>query len=235
MSVRRLSLLVLACLAAVPTVAYAENQYEDDYTFDWEAAENGEEQPAPEAGEPAPAEEPAPEPEPEPEPEPAPRKPRGDQDSGGRDSRWHGGWGRTPLPVAEGLRLKKNGKVGYTDAVPKAVRRVIYAANRIAHTPYRYGGGHGTFSDSAYDCSGSVSYALHGAGLVSTTYVSGQLASWGAKGKGRWITIYANAGHVFMVVGGLRFDTSGRTGRQTRWQPMDRSTQGFAVRHPAGL
>ena len=150
---------------------------------------------------------------------------------------------RPDLPVDDtvaaarrrGLVLRPDGTVRAWKRVPVTVRRVIAAANRIAHTPYRYGGGHGSFSDTAYDCSGSVSYALHGAGLLSTALVSGQLASWGSRGRGKWITIYANDGHVFMVVGGLRYDTSGRTGYETRWQPMDRSTSGFAVRHPTGL
>ena len=92
------------------------------------------------------------------------------------------------------------------------MRRVIAAGNRIAHHPYKYGGGHGSFTDSGYDCSGSVSYALHGGGLLSVPKDSGEFMSYGAPGKGRHITIYANPGHVYMVVNGRRFDTTGAGG-----------------------
>jgi hypothetical protein len=163
------------------------------------------------------------------------------QDSLGPGGGWEPGSGPTDVDASiararkRGLILRPDGRVRTWRRVPRTVRRVVAAANRIAHTPYRYGGGHASFTDSAYDCSGSVSYALHGAGLLHTTLVSGQLAGWGARGRGDWITIYANDGHVFMTVAGLRYDTSGRTGTETRWQPMDRSTSGFAVRHPPGL
>jgi hypothetical protein len=100
----------------------------------------------------------------------------------------------------------------------------------------RSGGGHGSFVDTAYDCSASVSYALAAAGLLDRPVTSGQLARWGAPGPGRYVTIYANAGHTFMYVDGLRFDTSGRAGAfGTRWQTAPRSLAGFVVRHPAGL
>ena len=94
--------------------------------------------------------------------------------------------------------------------LPITVRRVIAAASRIAHKPYRYGGGHASFNDSGYDCSGSVSYALHGGGLLSRPMDSGELMSYGAPGPGRYITIYAHSGHAYMVVHGRRFDTTGR-------------------------
>ena len=119
--------------------------------------------------------------------------------------------------------------------VPSAVLRAIRAGDRIAHLPYRYGGGHGSFRDSGYDCSGSVSYLLHGAGLLSLPLDSGQFQRWGAPGRGRWITIYANPGHVFAVVHGRRFDTTGRAQTGSRWQPDMRSTAGYVARHPAGL
>ena len=118
--------------------------------------------------------------------------------------------------------------------LPIAVRRVIYAGNRIAHHPYKYGGGHGSFSDSGYDCSGSVSYALHGGGLLSSPRDSSGFMSYGAAGKGRYITIYANPGHVYMVVHGRRFDTTGRSSG-SRWQSAMRSSAGYTVRHPPGL
>jgi hypothetical protein len=123
---------------------------------------------------------------------------------------------------------------------PALVKRVIAAANEITGRPYVWGGGHRSFFSKGYDCSGAVGYALHGAGLLATTMVSGQLASWGDGGVGHWITVYANAEHVFMVVAGLRFDTRddlpGVSG--PRWKmaaPDSRILAAFAVRHPTGL
>ena len=118
---------------------------------------------------------------------------------------------------------------------PLSVRRVIAAGDRIATTPYRYGGGHGSFHDSGYDCSGSVSYALHGAGLLQSSMPSGGFETWGDAGPGQWVTLYANAGHIYMVVAGLRFDTSGRSSAGSRWQTATRSGAGYVVRHPSGL
>lgn len=115
------------------------------------------------------------------------------------------------------------------------LRAVIRAANRIARAPYRYGGGHGSFRDSGYDCSGSISYALHGGGLLSTPLDSSSFMSYGRGGRGRHITIYAKPSHAYMVVDGRRFDTSGQSATGSRWQRDDRSTAGYAVRHPAGL
>lgn len=120
-------------------------------------------------------------------------------------------------------------------SLPRAVRRVIAAGNRIAHAPYRYGGGHASFRDSGYDCSGSVSYALHGGGLLGGPLDSGSFTGWGSPGRGRWITIYAKSSHVFMVVRGRRFDTSGRGATGSRWQWDRRDATGYTVRHPAGL
>jgi cell wall-associated NlpC family hydrolase len=119
---------------------------------------------------------------------------------------------------------------------PAAVAEIIAGGNAIARFPYIWGGGHGSFVDSGYDCSGSVSYALAAAGLLNGPLVSGQFAQWGEPGPGRWVTIYANNGHVFMYVAGLRFDTSGRNGPLgSRWQTAPRSLAGFSVRHPPGL
>ena len=118
---------------------------------------------------------------------------------------------------------------------PPVVQQVIAAGNRIAHKPYIYGGGHGKWEDAGYDCSGSVSYALHGAGLLETSMPSGGFVNWGESGPGQWITIYANGGHMYMVVAGLRFDTSGRTRAGTRWQADMRPAAGYTVRHPPGL
>jgi hypothetical protein len=115
------------------------------------------------------------------------------------------------------------------------VRRIIAAGDRIAGKPYKYGGGHGTWDDTGYDCSGSVSYALHGAGLLDGPLVSGDFAHWGARGRGSWITIYANADHVYMVVAGMRFDTSARSRTGSRWTMEGRPSDGFSVTHPDGL
>jgi peptidoglycan hydrolase-like protein with peptidoglycan-binding domain len=119
--------------------------------------------------------------------------------------------------------------------LPRVVRRVIAAGNRIARLPYKYGGGHASWVDSGYDCSGSVSYALHGAGLLRRPLPSGAFMSWGAAGAGRWITIYAAPGHVYMTVAGRRFDTTGREASGSRWQRKHRSSAGYTVRHPPGL
>ncbi|HEX8102153.1 MAG TPA: peptidoglycan-binding protein [Solirubrobacteraceae bacterium] len=119
--------------------------------------------------------------------------------------------------------------------LPIAVRRVIAAGNRIAHKPYRYGGGHASFSDSGYDCSGSISYALHGGGLLAAPLDSTQFMRYGAPGRGRHITVYAKPSHAFMVVHGRRFDTSGQSTTGSRWQWSKRSAAGYTVRHPPGL
>jgi len=121
-------------------------------------------------------------------------------------------------------------------SAPQAVKAVIAAANSITHTPYVWGGGHGSWYSYGYDCSGSVSYALHGGGLLDTPLVSGALASYGEPGPGKWITIYANATHVYMEVAGLRFDTVGNFGGETgpRWHNEPPYPDGFVVRHPTG-
>ncbi|HEV7751056.1 MAG TPA: peptidoglycan-binding protein [Baekduia sp.] len=118
---------------------------------------------------------------------------------------------------------------------PDQVKQIIAAGNEIAKMPYHYGGGHGKWQDTGYDCSGSVSYALHGAGLLDQALPSGDFMSWGEKGPGQWVTLYANGGHMFMVVAGLRYDTSGRQQDGTRWHADMRSASGYTVVHPPGL
>ena len=118
---------------------------------------------------------------------------------------------------------------------PDQVKAIIAAGNEIATKPYRYGGGHGSWQDSGYDCSGSVSYALHGAGLLEQSLPSGNFMNWGDAGPGQWVTVYAKSSHMYMVVAGTRFDTSGRSTAGTRWQAAMRPTDGYSVRHPAGL
>jgi cell wall-associated NlpC family hydrolase len=139
------------------------------------------------------------------------------------------------LPVGATGRVLPDGSAVAPKDAPQIVRDVIRAGNVIAKTPYLWGGGHGSWSASGYDCSGSVSFALAGAGLLDSPLTSGLLARWGAAGPGRWVTIYANGGHVFMEVAGLRFDTGAIRGSGTRWQTTGRSTSGFVARHPEGL
>jgi cell wall-associated NlpC family hydrolase len=119
---------------------------------------------------------------------------------------------------------------------PAAVQAIIAAGNQIAHLPYRFGGGHGTFFDTAYDCSGSVSFVFAAAGLLNTTVTSGQLMSWGLPGRGKWITVFAAAGHTFMYVAGLRFDTVALAQSGSRWSNRPATEGGgFVARHPLGL
>ena len=121
---------------------------------------------------------------------------------------------------------------------PAAVQEVIAAGNEIAHLPYIWGGGHMTYEDTGYDCSGSLSYVLAAAHLLSSTVTSGQLESWGRPGPGKWITVFANAGHTFMYVAGLRFDTVALAETGSRWSNRsadEPDINTFAVRHPAGL
>ena len=139
------------------------------------------------------------------------------------------------LPTGPRARVRPDGTAVAPDNAPEVVRRVILAANEIAKFPYKWGGGHGAWRDNGYDCSGSVSFALAGAGLLRSPLTSGAFMNYGAPGQGRWITIYANNGHIFMFVAGLRFDTSGQGRAGTRWQAESRSTAGFAVRHIPGL
>ena len=120
-------------------------------------------------------------------------------------------------------------------SAPRVVKQVIAAGNEIAVAPYKWGGGHGQWRDDGYDCSGSVSYALHGAGMLDGALVSGDFARWEERGAGRWITIYANRDHVYMVVAGLRFDTSALSRTGSRWTAEGRSAEGFTATHPANL
>ena len=125
---------------------------------------------------------------------------------------------------------------------PREVVEAIEAGNEIVRMPYKYGGGHRSFEDNGYDCSGTVSYALHGAGLLRSPLDSSAFMRWGEPGKGRWMTVYTNPGHAFLVVAGLRLDTGFRSnqvrgthpGRGPRWD-RPRPTKGFVARHPDGL
>ena len=138
-----------------------------------------------------------------------------------------------PAPPSAPATLRADGTAVPPAGAPAIVAAVIAAGNRIASLPYKWGGGHARWDDTGYDCSGSVGYALHGAGLLDASATSGDLMSYGDPGPGAWITLYANADHVYMVVAGLRFDTSGAD--PSRWQTASRSATGFTVRHPVGL
>ena len=127
------------------------------------------------------------------------------------------------------------GRAVLPKGAPRTVALVVAAANEIATKPYKWGGGHGAWKDSGYDCSGSVSFALAGARLLDRPLASGAFARYGKRGPGRWISIYTHSGHMFMTVAGLRFDTSGRGSAGTRWQRGERPTAGYTVRHPPGL
>jgi cell wall-associated NlpC family hydrolase len=139
----------------------------------------------------------------------------------------------TPGPAAV---LQPNGQASAPENAPAAIKAAIAAANSIASTPYVWGGGHGSWYSYGYDCSGAVSFALYGAGLLETPLVSGSLASYGEPGPGEWITIYANASHTYMTIAGLRFDTAGNPEGVSgpRWHTEPPYPDGYEVRHPAG-
>ncbi len=142
----------------------------------------------------------------------------------------------TPTPTPTGHAQVVNGLAVAPAGAPASIKAVIAAGNKIAFTPYIYGGGHGTWNDSGYDCSGSLSYALHGGGLLNTTEDSTELESYGSPGAGQWITIWSNSGHTYMYVAGLRFDTSAQSSTGgSRWTAQRRSNDGFVERHPTGL
>jgi hypothetical protein len=139
----------------------------------------------------------------------------------------------TPTPKA---RLLANGMLIPPKSAPPRVKAVIAAANKIRTKPYIYGGGHARWWDKGYDCSGSVSYALHGGRFLESPLPSGPLERWGLEGEGRWISVYANSGHAYAVIAGYRWDTSGNTDGKTgpSWHEDLRDNVGFVARHPAG-
>jgi cell wall-associated NlpC family hydrolase len=139
-------------------------------------------------------------------------------------------------PVPGGESIGGSGAIPIPTNVPEVIQKVIAGANEIADFPYVYGGGHASFVDNAYDCSGSVSYALAAGGLLGAPETSGQLESWGAPGPGKYITVLANAGHTYMYVDGILYDTAGRSGvYASRWQVAPTNNEGYVVRHWPGL
>ena len=149
-------------------------------------------------------------------------------------------WRVAPLPAGfetpgPSAVITSDGQAAAPASAPPAVKAAIAAANSIATTPYVWGGGHGSWYSYGYDCSGAVSFALYGAGLLDTPLTSGSLESYGEPGPGRWITIYANATHTYMVIAGLRWDTVGdASGTGPRWHIEPPYPEGFVVRHPTG-
>jgi cell wall-associated NlpC family hydrolase len=149
----------------------------------------------------------------------------------------------TPAPVGPPgkAKIRKDGTAVAPADAPPAIQSAIAAANAIHTMPYVWGGGHRTFFDSGYDCSGAVSYVLHAAGLLASPMTSGGLAqSWGVPGKGRWITVYGNASHVYMIVAGKRFDTSSggdrwNQGSGPRWRKKKRRPVGFTQKYYPGF
>ena len=149
--------------------------------------------------------------------------------------------GESPVAIDPNVAtILPGGKASIPATAPSPVVRAIKAANKIHRRTYIWGGGHRSFRAKGYDCSGAVSFVLHAAHLLSFPLVSGQLASWGSPGQGNWITVYANRTHTYMVIAGLRYDTSPRgewidQGRGPRWRYTQRTGNGFAVRHYPGL
>ena len=142
---------------------------------------------------------------------------------------------KAPVPGEKAV-LGADGRAIAPDSAPPDVAAAIESANRIVGKPYKYGGGHGRWEDSGYDCSGAMSYALHGAGLLDSPLTSGDFMSYGQSGRGSWITVYAHGGHGFLVIAGLRFDTGwNNAGRGPRWSDQMRPTDGYRVRHPSGF
>ncbi|HUH80989.1 MAG TPA: hypothetical protein VLZ06_06645 [Solirubrobacteraceae bacterium] len=139
-------------------------------------------------------------------------------------------------PVPGGQSIGGDGTIPIPTGVPEVIQKVIAGANEIADFPYVFGGGHGSFVDHAYDCSGSVSYALAAGGLLSSPEVSGELEHWGTAGPGRYITVFANAGHTYMYVDGILYDTAGRSGvYASRWLVGATDNSGYVARHWPGL
>jgi peptidoglycan hydrolase CwlO-like protein len=138
-----------------------------------------------------------------------------------------------PLTPGETAHFISESEASAPASAPAAVQAAISAANSIATTPYIWGGGHGSFESSGYDCSGAVSFALNGGGFLSSPLDSTGLETWGEPGPGHWITVYANAGHAWMMIAGLAFDTVGGPGPRWHSSPVD-SPEGFIARHPAG-
>jgi hypothetical protein len=161
---------------------------------------------------------------------------------GGASAACHTG-GLTPVEIdictpTASAKLLASGELIPPASAPARVKAVIAAANKIRTKPYIWGGGHASFASAGYDCSGSVSFALHGGKFLESPLPSGPMEAWGEEGEGRWITVYANAGHAYMTVAGFRFDTAGDSGVDEtgpRWHEELLTNEGFVARHPTGF
>jgi hypothetical protein len=145
----------------------------------------------------------------------------------------------TPVVPGDAAKLLPTGLAAAPADAPEEVQQAVWAANEIIGKPYRYGGGHRRVQDSGYDCSGTVSYALIGAGLQDSPLDSSSFMKWGESGQGDWITVFTNPGHAYVVIAGLRLDTSAagdpNGGKGPRWRPTLRRNRGFRARHPEGF
>ena len=144
-------------------------------------------------------------------------------------------------PTVPGMKARLHGGKAFApESAPLAVKRAIWAANELFRKPYVFGGGHKSFNDRGYDCSGSVSYALGGAGLLKSPISSTEFRKYGQSGRGKWITIYARNGHTYAIIAGLRLDTTPYLTAHDKWSPGWKPTEripasGFEARHPVGL
>ena len=145
------------------------------------------------------------------------------------------GGGETVATPTEKGYVNSDGLAVAPSSAPPEVQAIVEAGNVIATKPYKYGGGHSSWNDTGYDCSGSVSYVLHAAGLLSRALDSSGFMSWGKRGRGTWITVRTNPSHAYLIVAGLRFDTSARARTGSRWTERMRSASGYVARHPDGL
>jgi cell wall-associated NlpC family hydrolase len=147
--------------------------------------------------------------------------------------------GKPDLLVPGSTARYVNGLAAAPMSVPAAVQQIIWAGNQLIGLPYIFGGGHGSFISPGYDCSGTVSFALHGASLLASPEDSSEFMAWGSHGVGRWVAIFSNPGHAYMTVAGLRLDTSAADDPSNqqgpRWRPLRQNNAGFTVRHPLGL
>jgi hypothetical protein len=166
-------------------------------------------------------------------------KTSGDESSAPQDQAGGAAFGAIPKllrPTVPGdVGVIRDGVAYAPENAPLAVQQAIWAANKLRHKPYIYGGGHQSFRSRGYDCSGTVSFALHGGGLLDSPLDSSSFMAWGERGRGQWITVYTNPGHAWMVIAGLRLDTSGPGESGPRWRTEARSFGGFRARHPDGF
>jgi cell wall-associated NlpC family hydrolase len=172
------------------------------------------------------------------QPAPAPRAQAVEQDNGDAEIANEPAIVHSNRPIVEGSRAVLRNGIAYAPSeAPDNIKNAIWAVNSLREKPYVWGGGHGSFDDHGYDCSGTVSFALHYAGLLDAPLPSSDLRHYGRRGRGRWITVYSRDGHTFAIIAGLRLDTTDmRDGDAVgpRWYTEGRDTRGFVARHPAG-